>query len=835
MTATRTLPSFGRTAALLLLLVPALGLGQALAPLPDAPQAAFRALGTDADGFAHVWVQGEDAALRAAVEGLGGRVKYASGEGDAPGTVRLAAAVPRAAWRALAAHPAVTRWEGSGTPVVPLGDLMLMRSRADSVHLGAAPLPRAFTGKGVVVGLVDIGIDPDHPDLRDSLGRTRVRWVWDQTLPADGTEPAPYGYGQTCDSAAIEAAACNHVDPFNYYSHGTGVTGIAAGNGLGLGRYKGVAPEADIVAVNTDLGGGFTANVADAVRFIFDYAESVGKPCVINTSVGTYLGSHDGKDAAALAIDALLGERPGRAVVAAVGNAGDRVFHLGYEASADTAFTWFEHVPSLGAAYLQLWIDTAQARGWRLNVGANDPATWADQGAGPWLDLTADFSLSGAAFDSTSFDLAGLGEVQVWLQRQGRSYFVEVIVFPVLSDRLWRLSTTGSGRFDAWSDPGVTGTSYFPRGSDLPDAAAFPDILRYRAPDDQQTLVSSWQCSDRVVTVGSYYNRDTMTNYYGANPPISGTVGERIASSSNGPTRDGRVKPDLSASGQWVLAPASGASSSWLISLGAATYIAQGGLHYLQGGTSFSSPIVAGVAALYLERYPDADWRAVKEALLSSARADAFTGPALPDVQWGYGKVNAFGALQVPDSACAVPQGITVTHVLDTAARIEWLPVPGAEAYRLEGRRVGTDRWVTRGALSTVEIVPNLRPATLYEFRVRALCGIVDTSAWSTYFPFVTAAARSGEALPAAGLSPLAEVAPNPVGARARLRWAFAGQADGWWFELTDLAGRRVATLPLPGASGTLDWSRGGLAPGSYFYRFHDGTRTRASGGLVLE
>jgi hypothetical protein len=142
---------------------------------------------------------------------------------------------------------------------------------------------------------------------------------------------------------------------------------------------------------------------------------------------------------------------------------------------------------------------------------------------------------------------------------------------------------------------------------------------------------------------------------------------------------------------------------------------------------------------------------------------------------------------------------------------------------------------VTRGALSTVEIVPNLRPATLYEFRVRALCGIVDTSAWSTYFPFVTAAARSGEALPAVGLSPLAEVAPNPVGARARLRWAFAGQADGWWFELTDLAGRRVATLPLPGASGTLDWSRGGLAPGSYFYRFHDGTRTRASGGLVLE
>lgn len=803
----------------------------------------FRALGSDADGMVHAWVKADPAALEPVLQSLGGRIKYAASQQPE----RLAVAIPEAQWRSLATHPVLKAWHGTGPAVRPLGDIMLMRSRVDSVHLGAAPLPQAYTGKGVVVGLIDIGIDVWHPDLRDSLGRTRVKWVWDQTLPVDGTEPMPYGYGQTCDSAALEAMACNHEDPWNFYSHGTGATGIAAGNGLGLGRYTGVAPEADIVAVNTLFGNSFTSNVADAVRFIFDYAASVGKPCVINTSVGTYLGSHDGTDAVAREIDAMLstdGIEPGRAVVAAVGNGGDIPHHLRHAAGSDTTFSWFEYVPALGAAYMQGWIDTADARGFHFSLGANNSATYAEEAAGPWLNLHADFSPAGAAFDSTAFGLGpagALGEAQVWVQRQGPNFFVELVVLPDSTDRLWRLESTGDGPFDVWSDLGLIGSSHILRGSELPDAGAFPDIVRYTETDFQQTLVSSWQCSDRVITVGSYYNRDTMTNYYGANPPISGTPGTRIASSSSGPTRDGRIKPDISASGQWVLAAASDNNASFLIGAGAATYIAQGGLHYLQGGTSFSSPIVCGAAALYLERYPTADWRAIKEALLQGARGDAFTGTDLPDFQWGYGKLNAFAMLQVSDDPCAVPANVQVTHVYDTVARITWDPVPDATAYRLEGRKIGTDRWVTRGSLSLVEIVPNLRPATDYEFRMRALCGIVDTSGWTGLVPFTTLSAKAAATLGGELESGYGRMAPNPVRTTAQLQWDFSQSAGAdasavlasW--ELFDALGRRQVVLPLEGLKGRQDWDRGALPTGSYIYRYRVNGHYRDGGVLQLQ
>jgi hypothetical protein len=431
---------------------------------------------------------------------------------------------------------------------------------------------------------------------------------------------------------------------------------------------------------------------------------------------------------------------------------------------------------------------------------------------------------------------------------------VEFIVFADSIDRLWRLTSTGEdgfdGHLDVWSDPGLTGTSYILRGSDLPDVSTYPDIVRYSETDLQQTLVSSWQCSDRVIAVGSYYNRDTMTNFYDANPPISGTPGERIASSSNGPTRDGRIKPDISASGQWILGAASDNNASFLIGAGAATYIAQGGLHYLQGGTSFSSPIVCGAAALYLERYPTADWRAIKEAILQGARADGFTGTALPDNQWGYGKLNAFAMMQEDDSPCAVPANVQVTHVLDTAARITWDPVPDADAYRLEGRRLGTDRWVVRGAESVVEIVPNLRPATDYEFRMRALCGIVDTSAWTGFSFFTTLGAREAAAWNGEVLDPgFGRVSPNPVGQSTRLHWDFSdaeasaeaghsasmgGTRKATW-ELFDAVGRRLVVLPLPGLQGQWSWDRGALPPGGYIYRYRVNGQYRDGGVLQLQ
>ncbi len=787
-------------------------------------QQGFKAIAADSEGFVQLLVQGEVSQIGQLAASLGGSLKYAIGD-------RCAIRVPQQRWREIPGHPSIARFEGSGPLVQPLGDVMLVHSRVDSVQAGYAPLPQGYDGQGIVVGLVDLGIDYTHPDFRDSSGHTRIKYIWDQILPANASTPLPYGYGQACDSAGIEAGTCLHVDPNLSYSHGSGVSGVAAGNGLATGQYRGVAPAADIIAVNLAFNNSFLSNVVDAIHYIFDKADEMGKPCVINTSLGTYLGSHDGKDLSAQMIDELLGSRNGRSVVAAVGNAGDRIFHLGYSAEADTSFSWFRYESGLGAAYVQLWIDTADAAGWNFAIAADQPSNWSFRGRTPFWNLHEDLDLS-SGLDSLEYELFNgpnrLGRFKSWVQRQGASYLVELAVFPDSTSLRWRLESFGSGRIDIWSDPAVTGTSYLFRGADLPTPEQMPQIVRYRGPDLSQTLVSSWQCSDRVIAVGSYYNRNSMLNFYGDSPPVSGTPETRILSSSNGPTRDGRIKPDISASGQWVLASASTNMSAWLIGLGAANYIADGGRHYLQGGTSFSSPIVAGIAALYLERYPDTDWKAVKNAVLSGARRDAFTGSDLPDYQWGYGKVNAFAALQIEPDACQPPDNITVSHTEPDAARLVWDPVPTAQGYSMLGRRLGTDRWVEKFSYEEVEIIRPLREGADYEFRMRSLCGVLDTSDWSGWIYFSTPFLRITPENPSIHLS------PNPV--QGELQLNYSGLPGGeTWLELVNLQGARVLLEPLSGSAGVLRRSVWNLPSGVYIYSVRHERGILQSGMLFSE
>jgi subtilisin family serine protease len=818
----------------LLALMPSAALAQALfrpAVLPAQVQdqsaqgehPGFRAVGEDREGFVHLLLEADPAALDQAVRAAGGEVKYALGS-------YCAVRVPADRWRQLLSHPALRTFGGTGTQVLPLGDIMLSHSRVDSVYAGYAPLPQGYDGDGVVVGLIDLGIDYTHPDFRDENDRTRIRYIWDQNLPADGSAPLPYGYGQACDSASIEAGLCNHIDPNLSYSHGSGVSGVAAGNGRATGDFRGVAPRADIIAVNLAFNNTFLSNVVDAVRFIFDHAEAMGKPCVINTSLGTYLGSRDGRDLASLMIDAMLEERAGRALVAAAGNAGDRIYHLGYETGSDTSLTWFRYEAGLGAAYLQAWIDTTQASDWHFSVGADQPAGWSFRGRGPFWNLMQDVDWTSGP-DSLEHELfAGpnrLGRIKCWVQRQGPSLLLEVAVFPDSTSLRWRLETTGSGRFDVWSDPSVTGTSYLFRGADLPSASLVPAMSRYRQPDALSTLVSSWQCSPRVITVGSYYNRNSMANFYGLNPPISGTPETRVPSSSSGPTRDGRIKPDVTASGQWILAPASTAMRTWLIGLGAANYIDQGGMHYLQGGTSFSSPVVAGIAALYLQRYPNADWRAVKNALLSGARQDAFTGSELPDNQWGYGKVNAFASMQISDEPCPTPLNPSLTHSLDSMARITWDPVLQAMGYQLRGRSIGAVRWHNYRSIDNVHHLHQLEPGADYQWRVRALCGVVDTSAWSVMHVFTHPSLRS------AGIRPSFTLGPNPVHQQAVLHYSgYTG--DELNFKVFDLPGRLVSQLTLDPAAHYAEWSRAELPAGLYLYQVTQSGSLLHQGRLLL-
>ncbi len=601
-------------------------------------------------------LRGARAPLEAAVREVGGRVKAGTG-------AVLSVAVPVQRVRELARHPAVQGIEFSLERGRVLNDSMRVKNRVNEVHAGLPPLLQGYTGAGTIIGIIDSGLDLLHPDFLDSLGRTRVLHYWDQTLNDSlALAPQPYGYGQAYDSAAINAGQCPAEDQFFYYGHGTTVAGTAAGNGRANGRNMGVAPGADLIIVSSDFERpNWRAAVADAVQYIIDHAAALGRPVVINASLGTYFGSHDGLDAAALLVDSLLDAAPGRVMVCAAGNSRTVPdYHLSYPVTADTAHTLFMTNYNSGfgvpAAYFELWADTADLREVTFSLGADQWHTGYSlrRGIGPWHQVQ---DMLGQIVADTLYSDLGfrLGTVEYFAELRGGQYRMDVLVLePDSAEYRWRFSTTGQGRFHVWS-ANELGSSRIT--DDLTPINGQNDP-RYRYPDTEMRTVDSWACSDRVITVANYQNELSYTDYTNTVQTFPGTEGEISPSSSNGPTRDGRMKPDLASTGDITL---SAAPLSWIQFLIANQpfKVDVGGYHIRGGGTSIASPVVAGTVALLLERCPNATWADVKDALIASARSDAFTGPT-PNTMYGHGKLDAFAALLAagPDMTFAVDTSI---------------------------------------------------------------------------------------------------------------------------------------------------------------------------------
>lgn len=529
-----------------------------------------------------------------------------------------------------------------------MNDSSRVKAHVNEVHEGLAPLPAAYQGEGVIMGIIDTGLDFHHPDFLDSSGRTRVLRYWDQNYPFDqALTPAGFGYGQAWDSTAINAGDCPAVDPFNQYGHGTTVAATAAANNNGNGHCEGVAPKADLIIVANDLDHpNWTSSVVDAVRYIIEQAATLGRPVAINLSLGDYYGSHDGLDPAALMIDQMLTAEPGRVLVCAAGNSGGLpAYHLRTDVTTDTTFTWFAYNPNsvlnMGAMYFDLWADTADFNNVSYSVGADKyNGGYAFRGRIPFRDIQG--TLGQIVMDTLwSVDGNKLGRVFTQGQLRDGQYHLEVYIpQPDSAAQLYyRFMTIGEGRFDVWSTD-VFGTSKMITA--IPDSADFPPIARYVAPDKDQSIVDSWACSPQVITVGNYYNQQQYTDVSGVPRDLGGISGAISVNSSHGPSRTGVVKPDVAAPGDVTF----GAGPLNILQI----YLTNGpdklidSLHMRNGGTSIASPVVAGTAALLLEKCPRASNIMVRDAINGTAFADDFTGD-LPNVRFGQGKINAFAAL----------------------------------------------------------------------------------------------------------------------------------------------------------------------------------------------
>ncbi|MCB0759369.1 MAG: S8 family serine peptidase [Flavobacteriales bacterium] len=588
-----------------------------------------------------LFLGGDAAEVSRAVLMHGGMVKMA-----VAGWVEASMPVDRV--KALEKEPAIRSIVFTLSKGRMLNDSMRVKAHVNEVHDGLPPLPMAYQGEGVLVGIIDSGLELGHPDFQDSLGRTRVLRYWDQNFDYDpGLTPVGFGYGQAWDSTAINAGDCPAVDPFNQYGHGSTVAATAAANNNGNGHCAGVAPKADLIIVANDMGyPNWTASVVDVVRYIVEQATAMGRPVAINLSLGDYFGSHDGLDPAALMIDQLLTAEPGRVLVCAAGNSGNLPpYHLRTEVTADTTFTWFAYNPNsvlnVGAVYFDLWADTADFSQVQYSIGADKfNGGYSFRGRIPFRNIQG--TLNQIVVDTLwSVDGNKLGRVFTQAQLRDGQYHMEVYIpQPDSAAQLYyRFITTGSGRFDVWSTE-VFGTSKMITA--IPDSTSYPAITRYVAPDKEQSMVDSWACSPQVITVGNFYNQQQYVDITGTTRDLGNVPGSISVNSSRGPSRTGVVKPDVAAPADVTFGAGPLDVLQALLNFGPEKLIDS--LHMRNGGTSIASPVVAGTAALLLEKCPRATNAMVRDAIIGSASSDSLTG-SVPNTRFGYGKINAFAAL----------------------------------------------------------------------------------------------------------------------------------------------------------------------------------------------
>jgi minor extracellular serine protease Vpr len=607
--------------------------GPSLAPVaPVDPGLALAELRAG-DGELTVFVQATDpAGAAAAIAASGGVVRSTVGD-------VLTARVPRAAVAELrAAHP-IEHLEAA-VGVRPRLDRAAVEIGVDRVHAGQG-LARSHTGQGVIVGVIDIGIALDHPMFRNEDETSRVAMLWDQSADS-GQPPDHYDYGAVCSAPQIDAGECPHLPEA---SHGTHVAGIAAGRGAAGSAYVGVAPDAHFVFVNLGVPAGvqdeseaLTTAICDGAAWIFDYAQSQGLPAVINMSLGTHDGPHDGSSLANRCLDNLGG--PGRIIVAAAGNEGngtvhpvfgERVFVHGSGVPTPEAPVRLVWLPGFsGDAVFQIgsvWFDPDTDLSARIGVLDEDQLVFSDafdvqQGLAPTVLMTSAGPVG---------PVAGAGGT-LPDGPQGLQFAVmDDDADQLEAQTIFVLELAGSGRFDAFIDTTSGG--------------GFVDTAEGGGTVDSSMTVGFPADSRSVIAVASYVTRDRWDNggTHVQADPITGVpveLGALSGFSSRGPTRKPEqtgLKPDVAAPGELIAS----AFPAALSDEEDPTRVLPGGYLLLEG-TSMASPVVTGIVALMLEVDPELDADAVRDVLDLTAKHPE--GPGMVDAGWGRGKVDAWAA-----------------------------------------------------------------------------------------------------------------------------------------------------------------------------------------------
>lgn len=501
---------------------------------------------------------------------------------------------------------------------------------AVQVQGGAAPLKQPFLGKGVLVGDIDAGLDFTHPDFRTAgRGDLRLRSVWLQS-DTSGTPPPAFGYGtELSDSTSILKKGTDLA----YYSHSTHVLGIAAGADTTDGNpYYGIAPQADLLFANfKDIDVGIT----DALHWMFNYADSAHMPVVINMSLGTQMGPHDGSSLSDRMCDAMAGS--GHIIVGAAGNDGGVEAHVSktFTAEPDTLCTGMAFLTTLGtpgSGELQVW--GTPGKKFKVSVCTIDKATRMPVYQSRFYDATRTYT--GTVTLQKPYDQSG-GYFNIATQvspLNGKpTAHIELAITDYQPDKVIAIMVTGEegSTVHAWANPSYCIFRNHLQGMDVPD--------------------KHYLCSEiggvgkSIITVGAYTSKMDQLNQDGDTIHATAYRTADITPYSNcGPTADGRMKPDVAAPGSVIVSALSSYESN---NKGYVTKFQFRGRDYGYGtmeGTSMAAPHVAGIIATWLEALPKLTPDQIREAISHTAIHDSYTGTE-PNNTFGYGKIDAYAGL----------------------------------------------------------------------------------------------------------------------------------------------------------------------------------------------
>ncbi len=468
-------------------------------------------------------------------------------------------------------------------------------------------------GEGVLIGIIDTGIDYTHDAFKNADGTTKIHSIWDQTIQT-GEVPEGFYYGSEYTAAQINSALENAnplsvVPSTDDIGHGTFLAGIAAGSESPENNFSGVVPYADIVVVKLRQAKQYIRNffsipldavcyqetdIMLGVNYLLSISNRLMRPLSICIGFGTSQGAHDERGVLSNYISTVADIR-GIGVSICGGNEGNRGHH-------------YQGIITRGIEY-----DTVE-----LRVGPNEPGFSMEL----WGDAPGTFSIDILSPTGEFIPRipARIGETRVirFIFEQTVIFVDYQIVEAQTGDQLilirFNKPTEGIWRFRVYSN--IDLDSRF--NIWLPISNFISDQTYFTQPTPEITLTSPANTIIPInVTAYDYTNQSLYIN------------------ASRGFTRNGNISPDLAAPGVNLIGP--GPNNTYTT----------------MSGTSVSAAHTAGIAAMILEwgiiegNYTQLDSVEIKNLLIRGARRAP--NNVYPNREWGYGILdiyNSFNSLR---------------------------------------------------------------------------------------------------------------------------------------------------------------------------------------------